>query len=814
MRLLPVLLVGLAATVAAAGEVLFTRPPSATATPDGVRIEFAVDKPTDIEVAVVGRAGKVVRHLAAGVVGRPKAAPPLKPSRLRQSLIWDGKDDDGKPVGGPVTVRVRAGMAYKLGRIIGTPARLTGKVYGLATDPKGNLYVASGGVFSTPVFSIKVFDRRGKYLRTILPFAADLPAERVVEYGGAEVIDGHLAPANHDPLVPYVHRGGIVTFLGNQVRGGRIWLLNTEGRICRITTDGTAVAWRAAPRTLRPSGGPMCWAVAPDGKTLFLTGHWNSRATRSKGQVPFNDGVIYRVDPATGKAAELLRIEMTEDHYWHKETNGWYHFRNWGRKNGCAALHGIAVDAENRLYVCDRVHQRLSVYDTAGKLVGSTAIQWPDLVTPAPAGQTVYVVTRRIIDGYKATNEFRIVKLSKAVDGKVLAELTLRGSNAPSMAVDATTEPAVIWLSNVGKDGAQLVRVEDRGDKLVLTGTLNEDLPAAKAVVKLWADPHSDDVYVNDGWSGLSRYNGRSGEGGPIPITAIDLAVGPDRNLYLYGRKGWNEPIYRCDRQFKPVNFSGTGKPTTTKCTTGRPVYGRYGTGWSNKGLVVTRDGRIFVRHMYDWNKYYVSVFAADGTAEKHDRIADGILGPLDGASGGLRIDREGNFYIGMDGHPKGLPRARRMESCVVKVRPTGGGRVPKGAKAEGLAWPDGSIVEGATLAYPYLAPHQTRGCVCKEARFDLDEFGRLFVPNVLDFCIRVYDNAGNLVTRLGHYGNADSTGVGGGLERPAIPLGWPMTCGVNRAGRLYVGDVLNQRIVRLDPTWAAEATANLQGDR
>ena len=105
-----------------------------------------------------------------------------------------------------------------------------------------------------------------------------------------------------------------------------------------------------------------------------------------------------------------------------------------------------------------------------------------------------------------------------------------------------------------------------------------------------------------------------------------------------------------------------------------------------------------------------------------------------------------------------------------------------------------------------HLAPRVDGGCVCKEARFDLDGFGRLYVPDVLNFCVRVYDNAGNVIATLGHYGNSDSAGAGSAIPDPAIPLGWPMTVGVNRAGRLYVGDVLNQRIVRVDLAYAAEA--------
>ena len=93
-----------------AGEAppAFTKKPAATRAGDKTKIEFAVDRSTDVEVAVLGADGKVVRHLAAGVLGGRNDPPaPLKPG-LAQSLEWDGCDDLGKPAaGGPLTVRVR-----------------------------------------------------------------------------------------------------------------------------------------------------------------------------------------------------------------------------------------------------------------------------------------------------------------------------------------------------------------------------------------------------------------------------------------------------------------------------------------------------------------------------------------------------------------------------------------------------------------------------------------------------------------------------------------------------------------------------------
>jgi hypothetical protein len=47
-------------------------------------------------VAIVDKDGKVIRHLASGVLG--KNAPwPFRQDSLSQSLEWDGNDDFGKP---------------------------------------------------------------------------------------------------------------------------------------------------------------------------------------------------------------------------------------------------------------------------------------------------------------------------------------------------------------------------------------------------------------------------------------------------------------------------------------------------------------------------------------------------------------------------------------------------------------------------------------------------------------------------------------------------------------------------------------------
>ncbi|MCX7590945.1 MAG: hypothetical protein N2255_04885 [Kiritimatiellae bacterium] len=793
------------------GGVRFVRKPAIARAGEKVRIEFEVDQPADVEVAILDAQGRVIRHLAAGMLGSTNAPPPpLKPG-LVQALEWDGRDDLGRTIGSTGTrVRVRAGMGVKTGGFVGSPDILEEKIYGLATDPQGSVYVATGGGYGDNVFTIKVFDRDGKYQRTIFPYPANLKPEEVEGFAAHVPRDGRLNPPQFHPLLPWIYPDGLGGLIGNKVVDGVVWLTSGSGRICKIrAADGACVAWNAGKPPAPRAQGPICWALSPDGGALYLSGWFQ------KGRVA--DGQVFKVDPATGERTEFLKIDVPTDSFWLNEPNGWYDFTNWGRKNGVAAIHGVAVDASGRVYVCDRVNNRIAVYDSSGKFLGATAVEQPDHVVLSSAGPELYVTTRKILDGYKARNEVKVVKLSAWQNGTVVAELTFTGHNAPSFAVDTSRKPVVLWLSNVGEKGG-VTRIEDRGTELVVAGQIGDSGPSRPgAVVKVWADPKSDTIVVSDGWNGQFAFNGVTGESLRWPLKGMELAFDRDGNYYVYGQAGWHELVTRFDREFNPLPFPATGKNVTTLTTTGKDVYGRYGHGWCNKGLWVAPDGRIFVYHMYEWSKYYVSVWDANGQAEKHERVSDGLIGPLDTNGGGVCVDFQGNVYVGMHGFPRSAARGRSDGAgSVVKFGPTGGGYVAERGEKPGLEWRDGLMpfVEGGLAAYTGLAPQPgSRGCVCKEARFDVDGWGRIYIPNALEYCVRIVDNAGNELLRCGYYGNADSRGPGSSVPEPEIAFGWPIAVSVGQLdrGRIFVADTLNHRVCRLDVMWQVEELAEIR---
>jgi len=155
------------------GDARFTSPPAAVREGGGMRIRFAVSATTDVEVAVVDAQGRIVRHLAAGLLGK-NAPMPLKKDSLSQELLWDGKDDAGKPAaGGPFKVRVRAGAKAELDKIAGWDGNtFGGAIEALTVGNNGEVFVLLTDHFRGRA-EIRVLDRQGKYLRTIMPYQSN-----------------------------------------------------------------------------------------------------------------------------------------------------------------------------------------------------------------------------------------------------------------------------------------------------------------------------------------------------------------------------------------------------------------------------------------------------------------------------------------------------------------------------------------------------------------------------------------------------------------------------------------------------------------
>jgi hypothetical protein len=136
---------------------------------------------------------------------------------------------------------------------------------------------------------------------------------------------------------------------------------------------------------------------------------------------------------------------------------------------------------------------------------------------------------------------------------------------------------------------------------------------------------------------------------------------------------------------------------------------------------------------------------------------------------------------------------------------------------------------------YAGVAPlHPATGdCVCYNSRFDLDGFDRAWVPMSINFSVNALDANGNVILRVGSYGNPDSRGKDSPVVDPKTGLLRPRRAGDPtdlkaprelseqigfRAPRfvaasdeaLYVNDTFNQRIARCTLGYAAEEAVPL----
>jgi len=196
----------LAGTASAAEKPSFASAPALSPAGGRKEISFSVKEPCAAAVWVEDADGKIVRRIAAGMLG-PKAPPPFQKG-LVQRIAWDGRDARGKPVPAGCRVKVGLGLEARFAGLLGYDPGTVGKVLSTARDGKGNVYVMTHDDYplrSTP--TVLVFSAGGKYLRTLLPWSAKAPWEKVKPYW-VELDSGQRIPRIHHlfqalyPLAP------------------------------------------------------------------------------------------------------------------------------------------------------------------------------------------------------------------------------------------------------------------------------------------------------------------------------------------------------------------------------------------------------------------------------------------------------------------------------------------------------------------------------------------------------------------------------------------------------------------------------------
>ncbi|MBM4031133.1 MAG: hypothetical protein FJ291_05040 [Planctomycetes bacterium] len=828
--------------VVESAEPRFTSKPTVTKDGEKVKVEFAVDRATDVAVSIEDGKGRIIRHLVAGLLG-PNAPEPLKRDSLAQTVGWDRKDDVGRPVpDGAYRVRVRLGLRPALDGMLGFNPAWIGSVRALAVGPGGELFVfhCFGTLHpSDNSLGCAVFDRSGKYLRTILPYPANLPDEKLKGLKRIELDDGTKVPflyqAETRSLVPGAgdieNHEAVITRDGHVAFVGRLEVLRyaQPGPIHMVVlrADGSAPEPPLKTRIF-DKGVSATLALSPDEKTIYAS---DVRKSKAHYGLPVN--IVYKFAWDDKEAKPFLGGPDAA---------------------GDAALNdpkGIACDGKGHLFVADKGHDRVAVFRPDGAFVGALKTTRPERVAVHRTTGALYVLGG---PGINELAKFRSWKDPEPVGTAKLPTFKHDGYRV-SMALDDTAESPVLWFGSHQGYYARftLIRIEDKGtafgEQADIVALALKQAPSVGAVTDVNLDRERELVYADLG----PRFEGRTGKREavtvPIPRQSYKegaiIAVGPGGFVYLHS-SGKEKGVYRFDRDLKPAPFPGSD-------TNYIPNDGSLRV--RARGLTVDCHGNVYLL----WQKpkesqspgdaqdaNALALYGPDGKA-KNEKLIDAEIRSLNS----VRVDFQGNIYLalglrpGTDTLPPGLKGKLPADGkdpdavmglnyypyiygSIAKFTPEGGiirKRVPIAGDGRGGIPCNYNIgltteVKGAKWIVPGIsnAPSWRTGtpyvrpdiCLCESPRFDVDGFGRSFFPDAGRFRIGVLDTNGNEICWFGSYGNQDSAGPGSPVPVPDIAFCWPHAVAVGDEF-VYIGDRLNRRIVRVKLACAAEESCDVR---
>jgi outer membrane protein assembly factor BamB len=844
----------------------FVNKPSAVRFGNTTKIDFTVDRLTDVAVAIEDAKGKVLRHLAAGMLGK-NPPEPLQANKLAQSLAWDGKDDFGKAAtGGPFKVRVQLGMKAEFDRFLLYNPHASGPISAVATGPGGTLHVLHrDGTVNANMggHKIKVYHRDGTHRKVLTPFPADMAAEKLKAVGVFQTADGDLVPHIHnwETLSFYPDNVGVrgrdmpeLTCPAVDSRGRVYWLVKGPTLVAVDADGGVPYDTFLGPRLLpeikdlrlasqnyhywseRPS-----LAVSSDDRYVYFAG-LSAGLGNYKEARPLP--CVFRVDAARRGPAQPFLGKLEQPG---KE------------KDFLTAPRGLAV-AKGLVYVADPAANRVVAFKEAdGTYVGEIAVENPQVIGVDAATEAIYVCA------YTGAMTADLIKFS-GLGGKELYRMTLpRTSQSPNagmhrIAVDASARPVRVWMPQVS-GAIRLHCFEDAGDRFVDRGDPRPKDFSVEGPCDITVDRVRDEVYIKGNGNKTYRLDDATAEVKgvidvsrihPGTVLAAQLVPGQDGDLYVFT---WNKGLWRLDRDGKPKNWDGlnTHKIQIEGMMNFQMRYLALKPYAPTDEVYLIATADYLTKNPKDAGRFLtLNAIGQDGKT-KRTLIWQCLNGAIP------RLDAKGNIYIAdlvkpidrsypefFDGKLPPPPKQTGggdlfwysyMYGSIIKFPPTGGiiwhqEKLPKSALGEPpaplLAQPKVPFkrhyaysphltgdIQGALWTRFGYAPYSshmsgnTSHCMCEGSGFDVDSFGRVFFPNLGQFRIEVIDTNNNPITTFGKYGNEDSGGPSARVKKPGIPLAWPTYVAVSDRWA-YIADAVNRRVVRVRLAYAAEASCEV----
>jgi len=841
---------------------------------------------------------------SAGVLGK-NAPPPLKPNSLEQSIVWDGRDDDGKAaVGGPFRVRVAAGLQVDhAGTVFCERAgpNYIGGVAGLAAGPDGRLYALSprggkGRPHWRGTMLVHVFRRDGSYEKTIKPPPAHLPEDRLKAIGAFRNDEGALTPLLFHPwtmsFYPYsdiahqmavTPRGqlllAVVPVWPKKGTADRPWSRDMDPKpgahLALIDGDGgIPFPSYAGPALLGKTrfGFPYL-AVRPDGRAAYVTG------------LGKDSHAVYRVGLPERGPAEVFFGQPREP------GSDQTHLNN---------PRGMACDGNGHLLIADQGNNRVVVIKEKDRsFAGSIAVEAPAWVGVNPKTAAVYVHSKNSLLKFSGWEDPRRISRLDLLDlGKRFPAVSetsgYRKNLRITFALDASAEPAVLWIGrNMGTKA--LLLCEDRGD------TFTDPQPAgyynSPSFWNLSTDPLRREVAcrvvdpeVGGAWGHILHIlNEKTGEIRRVDVKGASKSLGGPAMthqgaIYRLGLDGQifcmgvSDSITRHDRTGKWMPYQGTTGWVNEAMNPRAGLMENTRTGQSGwtRDFCVDRRGDVYLHHRFGQrgedryarlNQHPIRIDVYDGSTGKFKRT---VITTASRNAIGPRVDPRGNIYLAeavkpaddlyppeFRSHLGGRPNEfwyAWMYGSLIKFGPQGGAvwwpaekegtflaedllaALPASLQKQNVIGCYGGRIDRRTVLqgaewcrFGFSHVSQKPLCHCIATDFDVDDFGRVFYPDLLRFRVQVVDTNGNEILTFGGYGNQDHRGPesyvrdpsDGSLRprrkddpkdlvspfgRPEVAFAWIIGLAVSDR-YVYVADELNQRVLRCRLGYSAVET-------
>jgi len=812
----------------------------------GLKISFAVQKACDIQVTIKQN-GKIVRHLAAGLVGTYSSEPFQK--GLKQSILWDGLDDFKKPVSlKDIEVELGAKLKAEFDKILGWDGNYLTTARGFCFGRDGSLIVVGGEQLLAHRNSTTItrYKASGEYMNQIFPPAGGLEEKDRQGMPTLKLSTGDNVPVIYHMEARSMLPAAIFDFRSNLVLskdGKSIFFLSGLGsslggvtepdirggrRLLKLNIDGSVPEDYLGPVVISEKAngfasiGEGSIALSADGKFMLVTGLRRMTQKGRWGKKSVSTQLIYKVSMSSAKPQKVVIFAGV--------------LKKAGSDNNLFNNpEYVDVDAKGNVYVTDTGNERVQIFDASGKYIET--ISSPGLFNCKVHNATghIYLLT---------ANGTKIVKYKSLSEAKPAFEFSVKIKKWRKFKLSKTAifeinkygkNPKIAILA-IGFNRYDLSTYEEQGNSFKETrNPIKNKLKSKRAL------GFNRNIAVTEKWimaqgSDFGKFRAAQPS---IFNTVTGLYEGDaklDRSAggkeYMSGKDGL---IY----QHNGGSPKKAGHVTKYNLTFKQSSFGSlksimgiwHGHG-GQSGFFVDRYGKVFSigmaayrgRGSNDGMGLRVKEFDAMGKMLSPSRI----YAQQNVYLAGIVVDSKGNIYIGArisksensipDWFKGKLPKDSKHHfpslnykqyAHIVKFSPIGG-RFIDDPKGEYLGVKNGSrrgkvsIKGGKTLGKSIMIP--IRGgkdgvhCHCETSRFDIDFYDRLIVPDLHQYCVRILDSNGKEILRIGSYGNMDNAGPTSKKNKPQIAFNWILKTIIYK-NKIYVTDLNNRRImvIRID---------------